>query len=90
MSSTTRKGVPLIRDNTPEEEAEIQRQIAEDPDTYEFTGNVDPTRRGRPPGSSKKQVTLRIDEDILAALQSPEEKGWQTRLNAKLREAVGL
>ena len=29
----------LVR-NTPEEEAEIARQLAEDPDTYEWTGEV--------------------------------------------------
>jgi uncharacterized protein (DUF4415 family) len=49
-------------------------------------------RRGRPTGSvaavTKSPVKLRLDPDVLAALRST-GKGWQTRVNALLREAVG-
>jgi uncharacterized protein (DUF4415 family) len=49
-------------------------------------------RRGRPVGSvatvTKSPVKLRLDPDVLAALRAT-GKGWQTRVNALLREAVG-
>lgn len=48
-------------------------------------------RRGRPPGSvaasTKQAVKLRLDPDVLAALRAS-GAGWQTRVNAILREAV--
>lgn len=42
-------------------------------------------RRGRPTGSSKSQITIKLDKDIITALKSPDPKGWQTRLNATLQ-----
>jgi uncharacterized protein (DUF4415 family) len=36
----------------------------------------------------KKQVTLRIDADILAWLRSQGEAGYQSRLNAVLRQGM--
>jgi uncharacterized protein (DUF4415 family) len=36
----------------------------------------------------KKQITLRIDADILAWLQQEGEKGYQSRLNAMLRQVM--
>jgi uncharacterized protein (DUF4415 family) len=48
-------------------------------------------RRGRPPGSvssaTKQAVKLRLDPDVLAALRAS-GAGWQTRVNAILREAI--
>ena len=44
---------------------------------------------GRPAGASKEQVALRIDRDVLARFKA-EGAGWQTRMNAALRKAVGL
>lgn len=45
-------------------------------------------RRGRPPKTQpKEQVTLRLDADVLAAFRKDGE-GWQTRINAALRESV--
>jgi uncharacterized protein (DUF4415 family) len=48
-------------------------------------------RRGRPRGSvasaTKQAVKLRLDPDVLAALRAS-GAGWQTRVNAILREAV--
>ncbi len=81
---------PKIRLNTDEEEAEIQRHIAEDPDTWTALEDAPILKRGRPAGQTKEQVTVRLDKDVIAALKTPDEKGWQTRLNAILREAVGL
>jgi len=81
---------PIIRFNTAAEEAELQRQIAADPDTWEVPADARIIRRGRPAGSTKEQVTVRIDRDVLAVLKGENEKGWQTRLNAVLRKAIGL
>lgn len=82
--------IPRIKDNTPEEEAEIQRQIAEDAELAETPLNATAIKRGRPFGQTKQQVTIRLDGDLLAALKSPSEKGWQTRANSLLRKAMGI
>ena len=44
-------------------------------------------RRGRPPGSAKTQVSLRIDNDVLAAFRA-QGPGWQSRMNEALKKAV--
>lgn len=41
---------------------------------------------GRPIGSNKEQVALRIDKDVLARFRAT-GPGWQTRINAILRAA---
>lgn len=46
-------------------------------------------RRGRPPGETKTQVSLRIDNDVIAAFRA-QGPGWQSRMNAALRQAAGL
>lgn len=49
-----------------------------------------PVRRGRPQAESpKKQVTLRLDADVLDIFRSS-GPGWQGRLNAALRKAAGV
>lgn len=47
--------------------------------------------RGRPPERerAKRQVTLRIDPDVLDKFREG-GPGWQSRINAALRKAVGL
>lgn len=80
---------PLIADNTPEQEAEIRRRIAADPDTWEAAPDAAVIRRGRPAGSNKAQVTVKLDRDVIERLKA-DGRGWQTRLNATLREALGL
>ena len=45
--------------------------------------------RGRPAGSTKEQVSIRFDSDVLAALRST-GKGWQTRVNDVMREWLNL
>ena len=82
------KKPPVIKDNTPEQEAEAQRQIAADPDTWGTPADAKVLKRGRPAGQSKEQVTIRLDKDLVEALKTPDPKGWQTRLNAAAR--VGL
>ena len=46
---------------------------------------------GRPPlrGVAKKQVTLRLDADLLERFRET-GAGWQSRINATLRKAVGI
>jgi uncharacterized protein (DUF4415 family) len=46
---------------------------------------------GRPPerGEAKKQVTLRLDADLIERFRAG-GAGWQSRINATLREAVGI
>jgi len=49
-----------------------------------------PVRRGRPPAEIvKKQVTLRLDPDVIEAFKA-DGPGWQGRMNAALRKAMGL
>lgn len=46
---------------------------------------------GRPPlgAEPKKQVTLRLDADLLERFRAT-GAGWQSRINAALRKAVGI
>lgn len=45
-------------------------------------------RRGRPAGTANKvQVALRVDPEVLAAFRAG-GPGWQTRMNAVLRDWV--
>jgi uncharacterized protein (DUF4415 family) len=75
--------------NTPEEDAAINAGIAQDPDTYELgAAEFKQLRRGRPLGSgTKTQVTLRLDADVVDKFRASGD-GWQTRINAVLRDAV--
>ncbi|UOA08591.1 BrnA antitoxin family protein [Methylobacter sp. S3L5C] len=41
--------------------------------------------RGRPVGSDKTQIALRVDKCVLEAFRST-GKGWQTRMNEALKE----
>jgi uncharacterized protein (DUF4415 family) len=95
------------RAEIPDEEAEIQRQIAIDPDDWEATEedfrNAKPfaevfpelmesirRSRGRPVAENpKKQVTLRLDADVVEKFRAG-GRGWQSRINSALRKAAGL
>jgi len=47
------------------------------------------TRRGRPRlEQPKKQVTLRLDQDVIDRLRA-DGPGWQSRINEILKKAVG-
>ncbi|HEX5231024.1 MAG TPA: BrnA antitoxin family protein [Bradyrhizobium sp.] len=46
-------------------------------------------RRGRPAGSSKNLVSLRLDKEVIDHFRST-GPGWQTRMNDVLRKAAGL
>ena len=48
------------------------------------------TKPGRPPVANPKQaVSLRLDPDVLEKFRAT-GKGWQSRINAELRKALGL
>lgn len=78
---------------TDAEDAAINHGIAADPDTVEITAQLAAQlqplrRRGRPPlHQPKAPITTRIDADVLHDIKAS-GKGWQTRLNDVLREAV--
>jgi len=45
---------------------------------------------GRPPSENpKKQVTLRLDPEVVDKFRAT-GKGWQSRINAELRKALGI
>lgn len=46
-------------------------------------------RRGRPPGSAKRLVSLRLDEAVIDHFRAG-GPGWQSRLNEALRKVAGL
>jgi uncharacterized protein (DUF4415 family) len=39
--------------------------------------------------ASKQTITIRLDRDLLERIKA-EGPGWQSRINAMLREAMGL
>jgi uncharacterized protein (DUF4415 family) len=47
-------------------------------------------KRGRPPVESpKRQITLRLDEEIIQRYKQS-GKGWQSRINDALRKSAGI
>ncbi|MCC7260142.1 MAG: BrnA antitoxin family protein [Alphaproteobacteria bacterium] len=46
-------------------------------------------KRGRPAGRNKAVVSISLDQDLLKQLRSS-GSGWQSRVNALLRAAIGL
>jgi uncharacterized protein (DUF4415 family) len=64
---------PTVDRDSPDASALIRKEIAK-------------RRAGRPAGSgSKEQVAIRFDHDVLTAFRA-EGPGWQTRMNAAVRE----
>jgi uncharacterized protein (DUF4415 family) len=46
------------------------------------------SRGGRPAGSDKQSVSIRLDKDVVEKFKAG-GPGWQTRINAALRRARG-
>jgi uncharacterized protein (DUF4415 family) len=80
-----------LRLPTDEEDARIRAGIAADPDTHEVSDAEFALMRRRPgrPAAAvvRPMLSIRVDPDIAAALRAS-GKGWQTRVNALLRQAV--
>jgi uncharacterized protein (DUF4415 family) len=84
---------------TDEEEAVINAGIAADPDAYELSdeefAKLQPiaevkNRRGRPPlDAPKVAIKLRLDREVVEGFRAT-GPGWQSRINAALRNAMGL
>lgn len=69
----------------PDDAPELTEAFFERADEYEGERLV---RRGRPPiAEPKPTLNMRVDADVLAYLRAS-GKGWQTRVNALLREAI--
>jgi len=83
MPVNKRVSRPAWRD--PDDAPELTEEFFERADEYVGEQLV---RRGRPPGSGTKElVSLRIDRDVLSRLRAG-GRGWQTRANDILRQAV--
>jgi len=62
-----------------------ERQVSPDEGKAAFRQAL---KRGRPRSKAPRtMVSLRLEPDVLAALRAT-GRGWQTRVNALLREAV--
>lgn len=75
---------------TQEEDAAITAAALSDPEAQPLTDMQLKAMRpmGRPRvAHPKAPLTMRVDADVLAALRSTGQ-GWQTRVNALLRDAV--
>lgn len=74
-----RARAPYVWDGRSEDERPLSRK--------EMQAGIEAYRRqrGRPAGSDKESTTIRLDRDILAAFRAG-GPGWQTRMNAALRD----
>lgn len=102
MTNAKRKAEPIID----AEEAEIQRQIAADPDDWEATdadfakrmtaeealppGFLAAVRRRGPGRKPKKEIVTLRLDPDVIAAFKAEGDGWQSRINAALRKAKRL
>ena len=68
------------------DDARIRAGIANDPDTHEVSAAEFALMRRRPK-ATKTQITLRLDAVVVERFKAT-GPGWQTRINAVLREAV--
>ncbi len=86
----TRAGREIILP-TSEEDASITTTALSDPDAQPLSdaelARLRPAR-GRPPATIKRpMLSMRVDPDVLAYLRAS-GKGWQTKVNALLRQAL--
>ena len=74
-----RAKAPYVWDGKNEDERPLTRE--------EMQAGIEAYRRqrGRPTGSDKESTTIRFDRDVLTAFRAG-GPGWQTRMNAALRE----
>jgi uncharacterized protein (DUF4415 family) len=76
-------------DDAPEWTVEaLERAEIRDGDRLVRPANGTLTKRGRPKlASPKRQVTLRLDQDVIDRLRA-DGPGWQSRINDILKKAV--
>ena len=68
-----------------EEEARINAGIAADSDTFEASDAQFKKMRGRPTGSNKTLVHIRLNNDVVEKFKAT-GSGWQTRMNEALKK----
>jgi uncharacterized protein (DUF4415 family) len=83
-SNLTKVNSHIIQPNEYDDAPELNNDFFEHADAYVGSKLV---RRGRPAGSSKVSTTIRFDDDVLEAFRAM-GKGWQSKMNAVLREYV--
>ncbi|MBU9348663.1 BrnA antitoxin family protein [Burkholderia multivorans] len=66
----------------PDDAPELTDEFFEQADEYIGDKLV---RRGRPAGSHKTATTIRFDDEVIEAFRAT-GKGWQTRMNAALKD----
>lgn len=64
-------------------EADIERQIAEDPDLQGFD-DIDWSKATFVPAPAKRPISIRLDADVLDFFRS-QGSGYQSRINSVLR-----
>ncbi|XUY27369.1 BrnA antitoxin family protein [Agrobacterium sp. rho-8.1] len=74
-----------------EQELRRLRPAAEvlSPEFFKAIGEHRATRGRLALENPKRQITLRLDEDVIARFRQS-GKGWQSRMNEALRKAAGL
>jgi len=74
-----RAGTPYVWDGKNDDDRPLTRE--------EMQAGIEACRkqRGRPARSDKESTTIRFDRDVLAAFRAA-GPGWQTRMNAALRD----
>ena len=90
MPKKSAGGSPTVNESLdPDEAPELADMFFDDAEW--FDGNKFIKRgRGRPPtGNAKEQISVRLDQDVLAKLRAT-GPGWQTKVNTLLRGALGL
>src|SRR5574340_161636 len=86
-TSTPRDGMPMLSTRALRggRWAIDGKQISREKGVVAFR---DALKRGRPKLAARREmVSLRLEPDVVAALRAT-GRGWQTRVNALLREAV--
>ncbi len=68
----------------PDDAPELTAEWFQEADHY---NNGKLIRRGRPPGSTKTRIDVRLDNDIVEYYRET-GPGWQTRINAALRQTL--
>ena len=84
----------VFDDENPEwTEADFARALRGDQIPAHIRAAFGTGKRGRPVGTTKpdakKSITLRLDPDVLERFRAT-GKGWQSRINAELRKALGI
>ena len=81
------KSPPIIDEDNPEWTSEDFANALRGDDIPAHILAAFPKTRGRPAGSNKQLVSLRIDRDVIEQFRSG-GPGWQSRINEALRKAV--